>query len=357
MTYRKNDRGGLSSSLIPTEKHPQKFENVEDALLCCPRNQTIGDNLIRTWAKINNDKYNKIVCAISGGSDSDIILDIVWKCDINNKIEYVWFDTGLEYQATKDHLKYLENKYDITIRAYRAIKPIPISCKEFGQPFMSKYVSDMMERLQRHKFQWEDEPLEKLLKKYCSWNEEKQDWVGCKIALQWWCNASKSIKFCIDYNKYLKEFIINNPPQFSISNRCCKYAKKDLMRKLILEEKYDLVITGIRRSEGGIRSSAYKSCFDESDKYDNYRPIFWYTNQDKNDYENYNDVNHSNCYSEYGLNRTGCAGCPFGKNFLDELKIMSEYEPKLYLAAKNVFRDSYEYTEKYRNFVEGKKRI
>ena len=69
--------------------------------------------MVRAWSKINSPKYQKIVCSISGGSDSDVMLDIVWRCDKDNKVTYVWFDTGLEYQATKDHLKYLENKYNI----------------------------------------------------------------------------------------------------------------------------------------------------------------------------------------------------------------------------------------------------
>lgn len=99
----------------------------------CPKNQTIGDNLVRAWSKINSSKYEKIVCSISGGSDSDVMLDICTKCDKDNKIEYVWFDTGLEYQATKDHLKYLEEKYGIKIKPYKAIKPIPLSCKKYGQ--------------------------------------------------------------------------------------------------------------------------------------------------------------------------------------------------------------------------------
>lgn len=73
-----------------------------------PQNQTIGDNLVRAWSKINSPKYKKIKCSISGGSDSDVMLDICCQCDKSNKIEYVWFDTGLEYQATKEHLKYLE---------------------------------------------------------------------------------------------------------------------------------------------------------------------------------------------------------------------------------------------------------
>ena len=68
------------------------------------------------------------------------MLDIIWRCDKDNKVDFVWFDTGLEYQATKDHLKYLENKYGIEVKSYRAIKPIPTSCKEFGQPFISSYI-------------------------------------------------------------------------------------------------------------------------------------------------------------------------------------------------------------------------
>lgn len=86
----------------------------------------------------NSIEYNNIVCSISGGADSDVMLDIIYKCDKNNKVTYVWFDTGLEYKATKDHLIYLEKKYCIQIEKYRAKKPIPSCCKEYGQPFLSK---------------------------------------------------------------------------------------------------------------------------------------------------------------------------------------------------------------------------
>ena len=55
----------------------------------CPQNQIIGDNLVRAWSKINSSKYQKIVCSLSGGSDSDVMLDICTKCDKDNKIEYV----------------------------------------------------------------------------------------------------------------------------------------------------------------------------------------------------------------------------------------------------------------------------
>lgn len=322
----------------------------------CPKNQTIGDNLVRAWSKINSDKYEKIVCSISGGSDSDVMLDICTKCDKENKIEYVWFDTGLEYQATKEHLKYLEEKYGIEIKSYKAIKTIPLSCKEYGQPFLSKQVSEFMQRLQKHNFKWEDETIDILIPRYCKWNEKSQKYVGCVSALEWWCGSKgNDSKFNITQNKWLKEFIIENPPTFKISNKCCRYAKKDVAHKLLADFEYDLNIVGIRKAEGGARSVAYKSCFDENGKsksnsYDNYRPLFWYKNSDKEDYEKYYGIVHSKCYTEYGLLRTGCAGCPYGRDFEKELEIIQEYEPKLFVAVNRIFKDSYEYTRKYKEF-------
>lgn len=52
------------------------------------------------------------------------MLDLISKIDKDRKVRYIWFDTGLEYQATKDHLKYLEEKYHIEIERIKAIKPI-----------------------------------------------------------------------------------------------------------------------------------------------------------------------------------------------------------------------------------------
>ena len=184
-----------------------KPKDIGELLDRCPKNQTIGDNLIRAWSKINSSKYENIVCSVSGGSDSDVMLDIVWQCDKDNKVTYVWFDTGLEYQATKDHLKFLEEKYGIKIMSYRAIKPIPTTCRQYGQPFLSKQASEYISRLQKHNFQFEDKPFEELYKEY----------PRCKAALLWWCNMKESKSYNISWNKWLKEFLIDNPPTFSIN--------------------------------------------------------------------------------------------------------------------------------------------
>lgn len=324
----------------------KKFENIDDVIKNCPQNTTIGNNLIKAFDIINRDSYKKILCSVSGGSDSDIILDICFRCDVNNKIDYVWFDTGLEYQATKKHLLDLEKKYNITIKKYKAKKSIPISCKEYGQPFISKNVSEYIRRLQLHNFIFVDGSFEELYLKY----------PKCKSALQWWCNTNKSDSLNIKNNKLLKEFLIENPPNFKISNKCCEYAKKKVVHEIIKKNNYDLNVIGIRKSEGGIRRSIFKNCFDDNgSECDNYRPIFWYTNNDKEDYEKYFGITHSDCYSKYKLARTGCSGCPFGRNFEYELDILKNYEPKLFNAVNNIFKDAYNYTRLYRNFVNNKK--
>lgn len=157
------------------------------------------------------------------------MLDLISKIDKDRKVRYIWFDTGLEYQATKDHLKYLEEKYHIEIERIKAIKPIPLSCSEYGQPFLSKFVSDMISRLQRHGFTWEDKPVEQLLAEY----------PKAQGAINWWCNGRnkpgfKTSMFNINYHKYLKEFMIENPPWFKISSKCCTYVQRwqDSVRSL-----------------------------------------------------------------------------------------------------------------------------
>lgn len=193
------------------------YAEITDLLQNTPNNIIITDNLIRAWHIINNPIYERICCSVSGGADSDIMLDICVKCDVSNKIDYIWFDTGLEYQATKEHLEFLENKYGIKIIKYKAEKPIPISCGTYGQPFLSKQISEYIHRLQNHNFQWEDEPYEILSQKY----------PNCQIALKWWCNGrGENSTFNINRKKWLKEFMISTPPMFKISNKCCHYAKK-----------------------------------------------------------------------------------------------------------------------------------
>jgi len=72
------------------------------------------------------------------------------------------------------------------------------------------------------------------------------------------------------------------------------------------------------------------------------------------EYINRYGVQTSDCYTKYGMQRTGCAGCPFGSRFEEELEIIKIHEPKLCVAANNIFGQSYEYTRAYREFKKTK---
>jgi len=318
-------------------------------------NITVFDSVVKADSLINNPKYNNIICSVSGGSDSDILLDICTKIDINNKIKYVYFETGLEYDATRKHIAELEKKYNISIIKARAKIPIPKCCKEYGQPFLSKQVSEWIYRLQKHNFNWKKDGRK-------SFKALNKKYPNCKAALRWWCNDWKSrpngtiSSYNIDYNKYLKDFMIENPPDFLISNKCCKYAKKEVAHKVMKDISADLNIIGVRRYEGGARATAYKNCFsNNNDGADQYRLIFWYRNEDKKYYEELFGVEHSKCYTQYGLQRTGCAGCPYGRNMEQEIEVLKEYEPNLYKAVNHIFGDSYRYTRMYKEYVKNRR--
>jgi 3'-phosphoadenosine 5'-phosphosulfate sulfotransferase (PAPS reductase)/FAD synthetase len=317
------------------------MDNISQYIEECNNYQTVKYLLV-TNQKVQ--EYNNIAVSISGGSDSDIMIDMFTKCDDDKKVKYVFFNTGLEYQATKNHLDFLEKKYNIKIDREKAIKSIPTSCKQYGQPFLSKHVSEMMSRLQRHEFKWEDKSYEELIKEY----------PKCKSALDWWCNTKgENSTFNISRNKLLKEFIILNPPNFKISNKCCKYAKKDVGLKYNKINNIKLNVVGVRKAEGGVRATRYKNCFDKKiDSYDQYRPLFFFTDKDKLEYKNFFDVKYSDCYEVWGMKRTGCVGCPYGRELQQELELVKQYEPKLYKAVCNVFKDSYTYTEQYYKFRE-----
>ena len=324
------------------------MENIEQIIQLVGHNEVITQSFLKTKQILN--MFDRPLCSISGGKDSDIMLDMITKLDTDKKVRYVFFDTGIEYSATRKHLDYLEEKYGIIIDREKAIKPIPVTCIEYGQPFLSKLVSGHIESLQKRGFQFEDDSYDELSKRY----------TECSSALRWWTNKNMNEKFNISYNTYLKEYLINNPPSFAISDRCCQYAKKDPSHKYEAEHNCDLRITGIRRSEGGVRAAAYKDCFTDNTGTGNmsaYRPLFWYTQDDEKEYDKIFGLRHSDCYEVYGYTRTGCAGCPFDKDVLENQKIAEKYEPNFAKAASKIFADSYAYTERYKEYLVRKQKV
>lgn len=111
----------------------------------------------------------------------------------------------------------------------------------------------------------------------------------------------------------------------------------------------DLMIIGVRKAEGGVRASAYKNCYTQGEH--SYRPLFWFKYEDKKVYEDAFNITHSDCYEKWGFTRTGCVCCPYGQTLFDDLEITKLCDPNMYKAVNNIFKESYEYTKYYRQFV------
>ena len=98
-----------------------RYHAMTELLELFPNNPVILEAVIKAEDHINTVARNggKIMVSISGGSDSDIMLDMFERLGYDEgEVVYVWFDTGLEYDATKRHLKYLEQKYGIDILCF-----------------------------------------------------------------------------------------------------------------------------------------------------------------------------------------------------------------------------------------------
>lgn len=324
--------------------------NMDEIIETAPENKIIQNTLMKMDLKLEH--YRTPVCSVSSGSDSDTMMDLIERVRGDRPVTYVFFDTGIEYEATKWHLDALEKRYGVRIERRDAVVPVPLGCKRYGLPFLTKRLSQNVCQLQRHNFQWEDEPFEALSERYSK----------CSSGLKWWCNqwvredGGKS-SFNIDKFPHLKEFMVAFPPEFRISDRCCQGAKKDTSNLVDVELDAGMKILGLRQSEGGARATGFTSCFTipEGGGMANYRPLWFWTDADKAEYKEYYGVKYSDCYEVWGFKRTGCAGCPFNSRFEEDLKIMANYEPKLAVAAQNIFGSSYEYTRAYLVYKEKRK--
>ena len=305
-------------------------------------NLTFIDTFAKTSSIMEEYKDKNIRIAYSGGSDSDTMMWLMkW---LGYNITGVFYDTGLEYNATWKHLDYMKSK-GFNIEIIKAKRSIPTSQNKYGYAFINKLVADMLERLQLHNFDFQNDgnlSFEELWIKYPS----------TKSALKWWTNNHNGLRNNISWNKGLKEFLIQYGLPFKVSGKCCDGAKKLPIKQYTKENNIDLMLLGIRKAEGGKRASTYINCFvpKKTYTYSMYFPLFWWKQEDKQLFDKEMHIKHSDAYEIYGLKRTGCAGCPFGRNFEQELSVIKEFEPRLDKGINNIFGKAYEWTRKYNEF-------
>ena len=315
-------------------------------------------------------EHPKAICSYSGGSDSDILLDVIERAREAFQlppVKYVFFNTGLEMKATKDHVKETEGKYGVEIETIRPKVDIVTASRKHGIPFVSKIMSAGLSEWQKKgvpltvadEYDASDD-------KEAKRRELRERYPKCESVLNFLCCCNSkgeprpNIQLVINSSKYMRDFIGECPPDFPISAKCCDYCKKQVAHSV--QKDFDMIITGERRDEGGMRSVPRQDntslCFTEtsSGQY-RVRPLYYVSDKDKAWYKEYYGIRYSDAYEVYGLTRTGCCGCPISYKAVEDLEMIRPYEPNLVKAAWNVFGKSYEYRKKYNRYKELRKQM
>lgn len=310
-------------------------------------------------------EHPNAICSYSGGADSDIMLDLIERTRTAFElppITYVFFNTGLEMKATKEHVKRTAEKYEIEIKEARPDINIVRATRLHGVPFVSKIMSAGLSEWQKKGIPLSiadeyDQAEDKAAKR----QELRERYPKCESVINFLCccNAAgeprPNIQLVINSSKYMRDFIAEYPPDFKISAKCCDYCKKHVAHKV--QKSYEMIITGERRDEGGMRSVPRKDntalCFTETSSGQfRLRPLYYVSDKDKAWYKEYYGIKYSDAYEVYGLTRTGCCGCPISYKAVDDLELIRPYEPNVVKAAWNIFGRSYEYRRLYNEYKE-----
>lgn len=308
-------------------------------------------------------EHPNAICSYSGGADSDIMIDVIERARTGLNlppVKYVFFNTGLEMQATKDHVKATAVKYGVEIEEVRPKINIVTASRKYGTPFVSKIMSAGLEGWQKKGLPLSvADEYDRAGDKSAKRQELRERYPKCESTINFLCCCNSAgeprpnIQLVINSSKYMRDFIGECPPDFQISARCCDYCKKQIAH--LVQKGYDMVITSERRAEGGVRSVPRKDnstlCFGETASGQfRLRPLYYVTDEDKAWYKNHYGIRYSYAYEVYGLTRTGCCGCPISYKAVEDLEKIRPYEPNVVKAAWNIFGKSYEYRAKYNRY-------
>lgn len=309
----------------------------------------------------------------SGGSDSDIMIDLIERTrkifPSIQPVKYVFFNTGLEMKATKDHVKATAEKYGVEIEEVRPKVNIVKATRQYGIPFLNKHFSERLSDYQK-----KDVPMsiideyEKAEDKAATFKKFVICYPKSKSLIHFLLNTDRNgvqhfHQLGFQSEKYLREYMEKYPPDFQISAKCCEYCKKQTAHQV--QKSFDMVITGERMAEGGIRvtnkemlktNPSNTMCFfEQSNGQHRFRPLFYVSDKDKEWYKQEYGIRYSDAYEVYGLKRTGCCGCPISSKAVDDLEKIRPYEPNVVKAAWNIFGDSYRYRQAYNAYKEQRK--
>lgn len=233
-------------------------------------------DLASRFKHIDRSKY---YLSYSGGKDNHFLYWFIKEYLHDDQIEIVSVNTYMEHREIRERMY----KYADTVLLPK-MKPFDIK-KQFGSPCFSKIQDEYINRYQN----------------------------GCRTpSLMMHINGyafkgkdEEIYTTLFKLNNSARELLLNGKLH-KISPKCCTYLKKKPFKDFE-QQTGKKAILGVRAKESNMRKSQYKSCFTKDKKF---TPI-----HDLSDellekiYQKY-DIEIPEIY-QY-VNRTGCAGCPYG---------------------------------------------
>lgn len=312
-----------------------------------------------------SEEYENILVWLTGKPESNILFHMCNMLDDKNKCKYVYFYTEVTLGADMEHMEYLSDKYGVDIDIQEIDGVVKKTTKRFGLPFLSMVVSYNIARLQEMDFEWEDKPFEELCEKYLEIVDKPSNkntlelngkyYKGSYGALRWWCNQYDSRIYNINKNTYLKEFLIDNPPTFRISDKCCKEVIKKPLHKYATN-KYDIVLVDsidIKGSMKSKRSNKFIKANMVNRKYDQYMPLFDFSETDIMVYKKFYNLKFSDSYEIYHNSGGICIGCPYGglDGINADMRMAKRFAQGTGMRARKIFEETYQYTKAYTEYA------
>lgn len=331
-----------------------------------PNNIKIKEVIENIKMVMDSDEYDKVLVWLTGKPESTVLFHLCNMLDKERKCEYVYFHTETTLGADMEHMEYLSDKYgqEIVIEDIKGV--VRDTCKRFGVPFLGMVVSYNIARLQEMDFKWENEPFEVLCDKYLEVVDKPSNkntfelngkyYKGSYGALRWWCNQYDSKAYNINKYSYLKEFIMDNPPDFKISDKCCKEVIKKPVHKYATKNEFDIVLYDSIDIKGSIkskRSNQFIKANFINKKYDQYMPLFNLSESDIMECKKFYGLKFSDSFEVYH-NRGGiCVGCPYGGHYgiTEDMRMAERFAQGPGIWAKKVFEKSYQYTNEYTEYA------
>lgn len=246
------------------------------------------------FKKINPKEY---YLSYSGGKDSHFLYWFIKEYLQDNDIQIIGVNTYMEHHEI---LQRINKNCDRVL--FPSMKPSEIK-EKYGIPCFTKFQDEMIKRYQNG-----------------SRSKSTMDSI----------TGENRIRFKL--NKTARELLLSGKLH-KVSNLCCKVIKKDTLKKYE-KETGKKAIVGVRGSESLTRKTKYTSCFTKKGMF---TPLWDLTDDILNEiYKRYN-IEIPDVYNY--INRTGCMGCPYGKNTELELSLLKDSQRRFVC---EYFKESYE---------------